>query len=135
MNKRLINTYVKYTAKKPILFFAMIIIFLFVIISLTLSTKTNVIIIREGTVDDNIIIINGIYSSHAGRLYVYTNRNEAVHHITIAETIHQYGKTFFVFEDNVEFLGKIEQQISVDIPVREITIFERLFLRGGRINE
>jgi len=136
MNKNLVNTYIKYTVKKPILFFTMIIINLLLIIILALLTKTSVIVTHDGVLNNQTIIINDLIISYTGYIYIYNNRNENVYSIAIYETIYQEEKTIFIFEDNIEFSSLINQkQIKVDIPIREITIFERLFLRGGKTNE
>lgn len=135
MNKKYINTYVKYTVKKPILFFAMIIINIFLIISLSLSTKTSVMLTIDGVVYDRSIVVSGKVDLDTGFIYAYNDRNDQVHSVEISETFYEEGKTIFLLKGDNEYIATMNQcEIKVDIPVREITIFERVFLKGGKID-
>jgi len=135
MNKKLINTYIKYTAKTPILFFAMIIIGVLAIVILSLTTKTNIVVSTDATFENSTVIVDGIFDTYTGFIYIYTNRNEYVFSVGISETIHSDSITIFHLSEN-DFVSNINQRdIGVDIPTREITIFERVFLKAGRINE
>ena len=135
MSKKIIDAYVKYTAKKPILFFAMIVIGVLSIFILSLSTKTSVVVSNDGIVNSYSVTINGEIDSYTGFIYVYNDRNDRVYSIEISETIHKNGQTIFFTEDENEYISTINQQkIKVDVPIREVTIFERVFLKGGRMN-
>ena len=135
MSKKLINTYVKYTAKKPVLFFVMILVGVLSIVILSLSTKTNIVITYDGTVEENEIIINGDVDSYTGSIYAYSDRNVGMYSVEITETIHRDGKTIFLLKDDNEYILLMNQQeIKIDIPIHEITIFERVLLKGGKVN-
>lgn len=135
MNKKFVNAYIKYTAKTPILFFTMIIVGVLSIILLSLTTKTNIVVSTDATLEDNAVIVDGIFDTNTGFIYIYTNRNDHVFSVEISETVHSDSITIFYLDKNDLFANIIQRDIGVDIPIREITIFERVFLRGGRINE
>lgn len=135
MNNKFINTYVKYTAKKPILFFTMIIIGVLSIIILSLSTKTSVVITSDGVVNDYSITVSGKVDSYTDFIYTYNDRNDQVYIVKISETVHEGEQTIFFLKGNNEYIVAMNQQeIKIDIPVREMTIFERVFLKGGKVN-
>ena len=136
MGKRFINTYIKYTAKKPILFFLMIGVFLFFIFFISLTTKTSVIKSYDATIAGNTIVINAEIDSAPDKIYVYVNRNEAVFLINVKSINRTNNKTVLIIDNEVELheLFSVEN-ITIDVPVSEITLFERVFLRGGKVNE
>ena len=136
MGKRFINTYIKYTAKKPILFFLMIGVFLFFIFFISLTTKTSVIKSYDATIAGNTIVINAEIDSAPDKIYVYVNRNEAVFLINVKSINRTNNKTVLIIDNEVELheLFSVEN-ITIDVPVSEMTLFERVFLRGGKVNE
>lgn len=136
MNKGFINAYVKYTVKKPIIFFAVVFIGVLSIILLALSTKTSMLFSCDGVVNDYSIIINGNIDSYTSYIYVYSDRSDKIYSVEILETIHKNKQTVFFLKDENDYISKTNQQkINVDIPIRAITIFERVFLKGGKVNE
>lgn len=135
MSKKFINTYVKYTAKKPILFFAMILVGVLSIVILALTTKTIVIFTGDGVVDGYSIVVNGNIDTYTGFIYAYSDRNERMYSVEIFETIHEEEQTIFLLKGNDEYISTMNQkEIKIDIPIREMTIFERVFLKGGKVN-
>lgn len=135
MNKKFINAYVKYTAKKPILFFAMIFIGVFSILILSFSTKTSIVFTSDGVVNDHSIMVSGKVDSYTGFIYAYNDRNDQVYSVEISETVHAGEQTIFLLKGDNEYITAMNQQeIKVDIPMREMTIFERVFLKGGKVN-
>lgn len=135
MKNNFINTYVKYTTKKPILFFAMIFIGVISIIILSLSTKTSVVLTSDGVVNDRSIVVSGKMDSYTGFIYAYNDRNDQVYSVEIFETVHIGEQTVFLLKGDNEYITTMNQrEIKVDIPMREMTIFERVFLKGGKIN-
>lgn len=135
MNKRFVNAYVKYTTKNPFIFFGVILVGVLSIVLLALITKTGVVISVDGTIDNYAIIINEKADSYTGFIYAYSDRNERMYSIEISETIHEEGQTIFLLKGKDEFISTMNQkEIKVDIPVREMTIFERVFLKGGKVN-
>ena len=135
MGKRFINTYIKYTAKKPILFFAMIGVFIFFIFYVSLTTKTSLIQSYDGTMAGNTIVINVEIDTALDKIYVYENRNEAVYIINI-KNMECTDNTTILFIDNETELHELSatENIKIDIPISEITLFERVFLKGGKVN-
>ena len=135
MNKKIINTYVNYTAKNPILFFVMLIIGVLSIVILALSTKTNIMISCAGEVSAHSITVSGEFKSCTGYIYAYNDRNEGIYSFEIYETVYNEGTTTFIVKSGTEYIDSMNQhQIRIDIPIREMTIYERVFLKGGKIN-
>jgi len=135
MGKRLINTYIKYTAKKPILVFATIGVFMFLIFFISLTTKTSLIQSYEGTITENTIVINAKVEITPENIYIYENRNEAVYLINVKKIDNTENLTIiFVDNDTVVFEMTESRNIKIDIPIGEITLFERVFLKGGKVN-
>ena len=135
MSKRFINAYVKYVAKKPILFFAMIGIFVFSILYVSLTTKTSLIQTYDGTMIENSIVVNAEIKTAPDKIYVYENRNEAVFRVSVTNIDHNNRTTTFFLNDGTE-LSKISEaeMIKIDIPIGEISLFERIFLKGSKVN-
>ena len=135
MGKRFINTYVKYVVKKPILFFAMIGVFVFLILFVSLTTKTSLIQSYEGLIFGDTIVINAEINTVPENIYVYENRNEAVYLVNIKSMEHEDNSTVLIIGNNTELHGlPAAENIKIDIPVDEITLFERVFLKGGKVN-
>jgi len=136
MNRRFINTYIKYTAKKPILFFTMIGVFLFSILFISLTTKTNIVKSFSGTMVGNSVIIETEININPYRIYAYVNRNEAVYMIDVNNIKLQNNKTVLLIGNYMELPELISaKNIYIDIPFNEISLFERVFLRGSKIND
>lgn len=135
MKKRFIKFYIKYTTKIPILFFSVILFGVMTIVSLSLLTKTSVIISSDCVINNCSIIVDGKIESHTGFIYVYSDRNEQIYSVEVYETNYENNKTIFLVKGNHEFISDMnKKEIKVDIPIREITILERVFLKGGKIN-
>ena len=135
MGKRLINTYIKYTAKKPILVFATIGVFMFFILFISLTTKTSLIQSYDGTITENTIVINAKINITPENIYIYENRNEAIYLINVKSMDNTDNLTIlFVDNDTVVFEMTESRNIKIDIPIGEITLFERVFLKGGKVN-
>ena len=135
MGKRFINTYVKYVAKKPILFFSMIGVFIFFILFVSLTTKTSLIQSYEGLILGDTIVINAEINTVPENIYIYENRNEAVYLINIDSIEHEDNLTILSIGTIAELHGlSAAESIKIDIPVGEISLFERIFLKGGKVN-
>ena len=135
MEKRFINTYVKYVAKKPILFFAMIGVFVFFILFVSLTTKTSLFQSYEGLILGDTIVINAEINTVPENIYVYENRNEAVFLLNIDGIEHEDNSTILFIDKSMELHGlTAAESIKIDIPVGEISLFERIFLKGGKVN-
>ncbi|MCL2813613.1 MAG: hypothetical protein FWD23_03340 [Oscillospiraceae bacterium] len=134
MNKRFINTYIKYTAKKPVLFFAMIGIFVFFILFISLTTKTSLIQSYNGLIFGDTIVVNAELKTVPESIFVYVNRNEAVYLINIKSMEHEDNSTILFIDNNEEHGLAAAENIKIDIAVGEITLFERIFLKGGKAN-
>lgn len=132
--KKFVNTYVKYTAKKPILFILLIFVSVSLILYLTITTKTSVFQTYDARIKQDTILVDGVIASRTGQLYVYANREEQILPVVITETEHGDGTTIFYTADYRSLEG-LPKELKADIPVDEISLLERIFLRGGKGNE
>lgn len=134
MNKKLANLFVQITAKHPLPFIGCIVLGVGFILSLTLSTNVSVISTYDGSVKSGNIIIEHRVSDLRDKIYVYTNRNEAVYSIEITEDNVKYGSnlTIIQLEGNIDSVTT--DKVKVDITIGKTTLFERVFLKGGKIN-
>lgn len=132
--KKFINTYVKYTAKKPILFILLIFVSVSLILYLTITTKTSVFQTYDARIKQDTILVDGVIASRTGQLYAYANREEQILPVVITETEHGDGTTVFYAADPRSLEG-LPKELKADIPVDEISLLERIFLRGGKGNE
>ena len=133
--RRFINTYVKYTAKKPILLFAMIAFFISLILYISLTTKTNLYQTFDGVLSEDCITIDKDIYTVPEVVYVYENRNEAVFAVNVERFENRDNTTILhvSFADGSPELDPSEN-VKVDIQVGEITLFERVFVKGGKVN-
>ena len=132
MRKKYANLYVKMTAKSPILFLLLILISIIFLFGVTLTTKVDVIETFKVKVENNKICIQNVSNITLNEIYVYENRNEAVYKVKIEpEMVRQENNSL---EISVNQLGFIPQSdsVNIDIPIREITLFRRVFIQGGK---
>lgn len=132
MRKKYANLYVKLTAKSPFLFLILILISIIFLFGVTLTTKVDVIETCSVKVENNKICIQNVTDIMSDEVYVYENRNEAVYKVKIEpEIVRQENNSL---EISVNELGFIPQSdfVNVDIPIRQITLFRRVFLQGGK---
>ena len=132
MRKKYANLYVKMTAKSPLLFLALILISTIFLFGVTLTTKVDVIETYKAKVENDQICIQDVNDITLNEVYVYENRNEAVYKVIIEpEMFRQESNSL---EISVNELGFIPQSdsVNIDIPIRKITLFRRVFLQGGK---
>ena len=132
MRRKYANLYVKMTAKSPLLFLILILISTIFLFGVTLTTKVDVIETYKAKVENNQICIQDVYDITLNEVYVYENRNEAVYKVIIEpEMFRQESNSL---EISVNELGFIPQSdsVNIDIPIRKITLFRRVFLQGGK---
>lgn len=132
MNTKFINTYIKYTAKKPILFFSMIAVGISLIAVLAITTKTSVMVTYDGLVDSSSVVVNAKIDSYTGVVYAYSDRNEGEYPANISQTIHKNRQTIFILKDNKYIAVMDHQKIKLEVPIKEITILQLVFLKGGK---
>lgn len=132
MRKKYANLFVKMTAKSPLLFLILILISIIFLFGVTLTTKVDVIKTYNVKVQNNKICIQNASSITLDEVYVYENRNEAVYKVKIEpEMVRQENNSL---EIPVKELGFIPQSdsVNIDVPIRKITLFRRVFLQGGK---
>ena len=83
----------------------------------------------------NSIVINAEIDAAPDKIYVYENRNEAVYLINVKNMERKDDATMLFIDSGTEFFElSAAENIKIDIPIGEITLFERVFLKGGKIN-
>ncbi len=132
MKKQSANLYVKMTAKNPFLFLSLILISVLILLGVTLTTKVDVIETYDAKFENNTIHIENVDYDSLHEIYVYENRNEAVYKIQVEQEMIKKDSNFIeILVKDLDFEPQAEY-VKVDIPVREITLFRRVFLQGGK---
>ena len=130
--KRFFDKCINKIAKNSFVFFSIVIISITLILILSISIKTDNIITKEASISNNIICIETEVKIDGDNIFVYSDRNEKVHIIRIEEFYYKDGCTYIVANSN-DVLGAWNlAKINVDIPVGQSTLFERIFIRGGK---
>ncbi len=132
--KKIESLYFKYTVKKPILFFAVIAFNVILIMIIAFLTKTSEVITCEAIIEGNHVIVFDNVESHTGYIYVYSDRNEHVYCIEVAQKKAENGGTVFYPITQEDFALLDKNNIHADVPIEEISLFERIFMRGGKNN-
>lgn len=132
MRKKYANLYVKMTAKSPLLFLILILISIIFLFYVTLTTKVDVIETYKVQVENDIICIQNINDITFNEVYIYENRNEAVYKVIIEpEMIRQENNSLEISVNELGFTLESDS-VNVDIPIRKVTLFRRVFLQGGK---
>ena len=135
MRKKYANLYVKMTAKSPLLFLLLILISIIFLFGVTLTTKVDVIETYKVKVENNKICLQNVNDVTWNQVYVYENRNEAVYKVKIEpEMVRQESKSLEISVNQLGFIPRSDF-VNIDIPIREITLFRRVFLQGGKNKE
>lgn len=132
MKKKTANLYVKMTAKSPVLFLSLICFSILILLYLTLSTKVDVIHTYHVILEDHKIIIPETIHYRPDKIYLYENRNKEVNCIKVNPNDLSYRDNAIVISINQDLFDYEVTNIKVDMPVKEITLFERVFLHGGK---
>jgi len=132
MKKKTANLYVKVTAKTPALFLSLIVLCVWTIVYITMTTQVDVIKTYEAKVENNKLVILEADAVLTDRIYFYENRDEAVYELQVKqEEIAYDGTSMVVPLGNVLFEPE-SGAVKADIPVKKISLFRRVFLQGGR---
>ena len=133
MTNRGINKYIKYVIKSPAVFIIYMSLSLAVIFILAYFTSSYIFITVDGLICGETILIDEKINKDTNFIFVYVDRNDGMFLLEITETIHEEHQTIFAFLCDNEFFDKNHERIHVEIPIEEITMFERIFIRGGRV--
>jgi hypothetical protein len=132
MDKKRANLYVKYTAKNPIVFISLIILAIIAILLLTFNTKVSIYSTYEGGFVGQAISIDGRVTVSGDSVYMYTNRNDAIYTAKVSSIEYHGEKTSIQIKDAQNLNNLDKGNMKIDIPVKQITLFQRVFLRGGK---
>lgn len=132
MKKRTANLYVKMTAKSPVLFLALIFLSIVIILYITLSTKVDVIQTYDVRLEDNKIIVPETIHYKPDKVYIYENRNKVVYSIKVNPKDITYDDTSIIIPIKQNPFEHELTDVKVDIAFKKVTLFERVFLHGGK---
>lgn len=132
MRKKTANLFVKMTAKSPLLFLGLILLSVVIILYITLTTEVDVIQTYEAKVEGNTLMISQVNRQNLSKLYVYENREKAVYCLEPEEEEIEWSTTGVKVFPGEDFFDGETDFVKVDIPVRKISLFRRVFLQGGK---
>jgi len=132
MKKKTANLYVKLTAKTPILFLSLIVLSVWIIVYITMTTQVDVIKTYEAKVENNKLVILEAGTVIPERIYFYENRDEAVYELRVTRDEVTYDGTAMVVPLDEVLFETESGTVKADIPVKKISLFRRVFLQGGR---
>jgi len=120
------------TAKSPLLFLLLILISIIFLMGVTLMTTVDVIKTYNVKVENNKICVQDIGDIVPDEVYVYENRNEAVYKVMIKpEMVSQENNSLEISVNDLGFIPQADS-VNIDVPLRKITLFRRVFLQGGK---
>ena len=133
IKKSFVPFFVEYAVKKPIIYFAVVFIGLFVFLFLAFTTQIPVVETHNGIIEyDNgtysIAVEKSITPNVVSPLYIYIDRNINVYKVSE----YQIVEDKIIFSNNFSDVLTIGSKISVDIETNSITLFEQIFLKGGK---
>lgn len=132
MRKKTANLFVKMTAKSPLLFLGLILLSVVIILYITLTTEVDVIQTYDAKVEGNTLMISQVNRQNLSKLYVYENRERAVYCLEPEEGDIDWDGTGMLVSLEEPFFEPETDFVKVDIPVRKISLFRRVFLQGGK---
>lgn len=132
MRKKTANLFVKMTAKSPLLFLGLILLSVVIILYITLTTEVDVIQTYDAKVEGNTLMISQVNRQKLSKLYVYENREKAVYCLEPEEGDIDWDGTGMLVSLEEPLFEPETDFVKVDIPVRKISLFRRVFLQGGK---
>ena len=132
MRKKTANLFVKMTAKSPLLFLGLILLSVVIILYITLTTEVDVIQTYDAKVEGNTLMISQVNRQNLSKLYVYENRERAVYCLEPEEGDIDWDGTGMLVSLEEPLFEPETDFVQVDIPVRKISLFRRVFLQGGK---
>lgn len=132
MKKRTANLYVKMTAKSPVLFLVLIFLSVIIILYITLSTEVDVIQTYDVRLEDNKITVPETMHYKPEKIYIYENRNNAIYSIPVESKDIAYDDTSIIILIKQNPFENELTDVKVDIPIKKVTLFKRVFLQGGK---
>lgn len=132
MRKKTANLFVKMTAKSPLLFLGLILLSVVIILYITLTTEVDVIQTYDAKVEGNTLMISQVNRQNLSKLYVYENREKAVYCLEPEEGDIDWDGTGMLVSLEEPLFEPETDFVKVDIPVRKISLFRRVFFQGGK---
>lgn len=122
------NLYVKYLIKNPLIFYLFLLIGAALFLFMTISLKLDVTQTTECKISGNTITISGEIKPVSEVIYLYTDRNDKIHKLTIESVLSQNGQTVIVFTN----IAGLSREMKMDFVIAQQTLFERIFLEAGK---
>lgn len=122
--------------KSPTIFALVVFIHLISIFSLSIKTETYLFSTNTATIEEDVLVVQGEVNIIAEQIYIYSEKNSTV--IKDRIICHEYldGNTYIYISGNEDFLQQNgSKSVTVEIPAEKTTLFNRLFINGGKINE
>lgn len=133
MKKQTTNKYVKLIVKSPCVFLGLILLCIVALLYITLSTTVDVVKTYEARIEDNRIIILESGPDIPRNIYIYEDRDKVVYHLEIEPSdVIKYDDYNLIIPLGDFAIERGCDFVKVDIPIKEITLFRRVFLQGGR---
>lgn len=130
--------YVHFMTSSPFPFLCFIVFGLAIMIFMASSIELNIINIYPASLDPggDYLIIETNRDIQQGNAFAYTNRNEAMIHISIVGVKSINGKKILqLSEVDASAVGDLKGFLSLDVPSGKESLLHRIFAKGGRSNE
>ena len=112
----------------PVIYYMFLLAGVMLFLYFSLSTKLDVVQNVKANIQDNRIIIEGNYDAKSDAIYLYNDRNEKIHKLTIEKSEYIDGQTIFIINNTTELSGDIQ----ADIVTGSQTLLERIFIKAGK---
>ena len=112
--------------------FVTIIFFALLIFLISINIHIGVYEQYTATVESNTVIIDGEYNILSEKVYLYINDNSIP--VKILSLWTKNGSTHMILENFEHYRKDIDMQLQVDISLNELSLFELIFIRGGKSN-
>lgn len=130
--RKFVDNLIDKISKNSFVFFMIVITCVALIVILSLSIQTDDMFTVNVRIEGNVICIDEEIVVSNDHVFVYQDRNERVYALTIKSMYFEDGQTFFVveLEKATDILGLSTPK--ADIPISKSSVFERVFLKGGK---
>lgn len=127
--------------KSPTLFISYLLIFSLVIVLLTINTSVDIINTYQVTIcnisSKYYVMSDNILKLYSDKGYLYTDKNKDIYEIHSDNIIYDSTNDYYEIIANdsklSDFLAEnSDKEIKIDIPKGQTTLFNRIFLKGGK---
>ena len=123
--------YLKYVIKSPLLFYAFLALGMLLFVCLSLWIRLDVIETYAATLSGNTVTVHEALAPASPTVYLYENRNDKIYKLDYRHIDRQSGATIFTIDAGSDAAAALPRDISVDVTVRQQTLLQRIFAKGG----